>query len=58
MEKSVFVGVLAEISMRAKILKSKLKDSPDSVQDILFAIERLEDELLEVIFNFESQAHK
>lgn len=44
--------------MRAKILKSKLKDSPDSVQKILFAIERLEDELLEAIFNFDSQAHK
>ena len=58
MEKSVFVGVLAEISMRAKILKSKLKDSPNSVQEILFAIERLEDELLEAIFNFDSQAHK
>jgi hypothetical protein len=46
-EKSVFVGVLAEISMKAKILRQRLKKEPESVEKILAQIERLEDELLE-----------
>lgn len=58
MERSVFVGVLAEITMKAKILRAKLKDDPDSVCQILESIERLEDELFEAIFNFELKPHK
>lgn len=58
MEQSVFVGVLAEIAMKAKILKEKLKNDPGSVFDVLYSIERLEDELLLSISNFESGLHK
>lgn len=48
-EKSVFVGILAEISMKAKILRQRLKKEPDAVEEILAKIERLEDELLEAV---------
>lgn len=58
MDNSVFIGVLSEISMRAKILRERLRDDPDSVFDILPSIERLEDELLMAISNFGSNPHK
>lgn len=44
--------------MKAKILKERLKDNPDSVFDILLSIERLEDELLLAISNFGMTSHK
>lgn len=52
MEKSIFFGVLAEISMRAKILRERLKKDPDSVEEVISKIEGLEDELLEVVSFF------
>lgn len=41
------MGVIAEISMKAKILRERLKKNPESVEDIMARIEALEDELLE-----------
>ncbi len=52
MEKSVFFGVLAEISMRAKILRERLRKEPESVEEVIFKIEGLEDELLEAVSFF------
>lgn len=48
-EKSVFLGVIAEISMKAKILRERLKKNPESVEQIIGQIEALEDELLETL---------
>lgn len=45
----MFLGVLAEISMKAKMLKSRLKDDPDSVESVLEGVERLEAELFETV---------
>lgn len=51
MDRKVIQGILAEISMRAKILKSKLKDDPSSVEDVLRKLELLEDEFM-ALFGF------
>jgi len=57
-ERSIFIGVLSEISMRAKILKDKLREDPNSVFEVLSSIEKLEDELLLVVSNFDPSRHK
>lgn len=49
------MGVIAEISMRAKLLKKKIRDNPDSVDSVIVEIERLEDELLEAFQSFEKK---
>lgn len=46
------MGVLAEISMRAKLVRSKLRADPDSVDSLILEVERLEDELLEAVREF------
>lgn len=43
----MFLGVLAEISMKAKILRETLSGDPNSVEEVLAKIEGLEDELIE-----------
>jgi hypothetical protein len=48
-EKNVVQGVLAEISMRAKLLRASLERDPSSVEEILAKIEALEEELLGVV---------
>lgn len=55
---SVIIGMMAEISMRAKILKQKLKKSPETVVEILGDIESLEEEMLVCIANFERQINR
>lgn len=50
----MFVGVLAEISMKAKMLRSMLKDRPESVEDVIWEIERLEGDLLDAVCEFGS----
>lgn len=57
MNKAVFFGVLAEISMKARILRERLKSSPESVDDILRQICRLEDELMGAIGRFYDSEH-
>ena len=49
MEKAVLFGVMDEILMKAKILRERLKSNPDSVQQILEQIEKLEDELFDML---------
>jgi hypothetical protein len=48
-EKNVVQGVLAEISMRAKLLRASLERDPSSVEEVLAKIEALEEELLGVV---------
>jgi len=54
-EKSVFIGMLAEISMKAKMLKGRLREDPDSVEDVIWEIERLEGDLLDAVVEFGSE---
>jgi len=54
-EQSVFIGVLAEISMKAKLLKSRLSSDPDCVEDVIWEIERLEGDLLDAVCEFGSE---
>lgn len=49
-------GVLAEISMRAKLLRSRLKEDPSAVEEVLSKIEALEDELLSLFRVFVDDA--
>lgn len=46
------MGVLAEISMRAKLVRSRLRADPDSVDRLVLEVERLEDELLDAMKEF------
>jgi hypothetical protein len=48
-EKNVVQGVLAEISMRARLLRASLERDPSSVKEVLAKIEALEEELLGVV---------
>lgn len=41
--------MMDEILMKAKILREKLKTSPDSVDQILDQIEKLENELFDML---------
>lgn len=49
MEKAVFFGILDEISMKAQILRDRLKDNPEAVDEIIAHICRLEDDLVGAI---------
>lgn len=46
------MGVLAEISMKAKMVRARLRDDPDSVDRLIIEVERLEDELMEAVREF------
>jgi hypothetical protein len=48
-DKNVTQGVLAEISMRAKLLRASLERDPSSVEEVIAKIEALEEELLGVV---------
>lgn len=50
------MGVIAEISMKAKLLKRRLKKDPDSVERVLGEIERLEDELLDAFRQYQEDS--
>lgn len=56
MDRKVAQGVLAEISMRAKLLRARLKDDPSAVEEVLSKIEALEDELLSLFRVFVDDA--
>ncbi len=49
MDKNVTQGVLAEISMRAKLLRASLERDPSSVEEVIAKIEALVEELLGVV---------
>jgi hypothetical protein len=51
-EEPVFIGVLSEISIKAKILRARLKEHPDSVEDVIGRLERLEEDLLRAVCDF------
>jgi hypothetical protein len=48
-DKNVTQGVLAEISMRAKLLRASLERDPSSVEEVIAKIEALVEELLGVV---------
>lgn len=50
------MGVIAEISMSAKLLKRRLRKDPDSVERVLGEIERLEDELMDAYDQYERES--
>ena len=46
------MGVLSEISMKAKILRSRLEDDPYSVEEVISRLENLEEDLLRALCEF------
>jgi len=46
-------GMMAEIAMKAKILRERLRKSPGSVFEILVKLERLEEEMVLCLFELE-----
>lgn len=49
----MFIGVLAEISMKAKLLNLRLGREPDCVGDVIWEIEKLEGELIDAVCEFD-----
>jgi hypothetical protein len=49
--------MMAEIAMKARILREKLKKNPDSVFEVLGKLEFLEEEMILCLFEFE-KLHK
>jgi hypothetical protein len=49
----VFIGVLAEISMKAKLLDLRLGRDPDCVEDVICEIEKLEGDLMDAVCEFD-----
>ena len=47
------MGMMAEIAMKAKILRERLQKSPGSVFEILGKLERLEEEMVLCLFELE-----
>lgn len=43
---------MSEISIKAKILRARLKEDPDSVEDVIGRLERLEEDLLRAVCDF------
>ena len=54
MKTPVVIGMMSEICMKAKMLRNKLKDDPDSVREVHFALDRLEEDMVECLAEFES----
>ncbi len=52
------LGMMAEIAMKAKILRKKLSDDPNAVVEILSKIDRLEEEMLFCLEEFEKSLAK
>lgn len=45
--------MMAEIAMKARILREKLKNRPESVFEVLGKLERLEEEMVLCLFEIE-----
>jgi hypothetical protein len=52
-ETQVFIGVLAEISMKAKLLNLRLGRDPDCVEDVIWELEKLEGDLMDAVCEFD-----
>lgn len=52
-KRAVIIGTMAEISMKAKLLKERLKKHPELVVEILDYIDLLEIEMLLCLSEFE-----
>jgi len=57
MEAAVFSGILNEISMKAQLLREKIKNNPDSIEEIIYKIDILENDFFESLNNF-NETHK
>jgi hypothetical protein len=55
---NVVLGMMAEIAMKAKLLKKRLKDDPNCVVEVLRKIDVLEEEMLVCLVEFESLGSK
>ena len=53
MKRSLIIGMMAEIAMKAKLLKQKLKKNPESIVDILKSIDVLERDMAICMVKFE-----
>lgn len=58
MKRTVVIGMMAEIVMKAKILRKKLSDNPNDIVEILCKINRLEDDMLFCLEEFEKSLAK
>ncbi len=56
--RAIIIGTMAEICMKAKILREKLKKNPNSIVDILKSIENLEEEMILCVEKFNSLSTK
>ena len=50
--------MMAEIAMKAKILKKRLREDPNSVVEILRLIDKLEDDMLVCLEEFDRSSAK
>ena len=52
----MFIGVLAEISMKAKLLNLRLGRDPDCVEDVIWELEKLEGDLMDAVCEFDDDS--
>lgn len=53
MKRSVIIGMMAEIAMKSKLLKQRLKEDPEAIFDILRSIDVLERDMAICMVKFE-----
>lgn len=53
MEVSVVLGMIAEVAMKARLLRERLKKNPDSVSEVSIRLDALEQEMFLCMIEFE-----
>jgi len=54
-KRSILLGIMSEICIKARILGEKLKKNPDMAHEIFELMDALEEEMLACAAKFESQ---
>ena len=58
MKKSVLLGMMEEIRMKASILRKRLRESPDQFEDIVKKTQVLEEEMLICLAELATESEK
>lgn len=53
-KRSILLGIMSEICMKAKILHQKLRNDPNTAEEIFAVLDDLEEEMLLCVSKFES----
>jgi hypothetical protein len=53
-KRSILLGIMSEICIKAKILHQKLKNDPDAAEEVFTILDALEEEMLLCVSKFES----